>query len=269
MTGLVVLAGGVAAGYYFIGGRNDNSGNVSSTLPPAPTAPVENSSSGNTSAHAVVKHIASAAGQFTAPGAPSIEIDETKVTPPKPVAAPALPPMPADTEASQTGAASDAGSVPDSSSTSDTPSDSGATDSTAANSSTTSSQSTSSAAPTDATNGTGANDTANSAPDSVNANNETNTTGGTAGTNGSGTTPPINSNLYHVVAGVVHSESNAKSIESALRHKGYTATILHQTNSSGDTYTVQIGAYSSQVTADEMVSSLEHDGFPASVTSGH
>ncbi len=55
-------------------------------------------------------------------------------------------------------------------------------------------------------------------------------------------------------------------MEESLRHKGYTATTLHETGNGRDAYVVQIGAYSSSVTADEMVTSLQHDGFPASVS---
>ncbi len=268
-TGLVVLAGGIAGGYYFIGGRNDTGD--SSSAPTQSAAPQNPGTSGDATPPAmpaVVKHLASASGQFTAPGAPTIDITETKVSPPKPQAPPTPPPPPSDTEASQAGTDSDSGDT--SGVVGSAATGASGTDSTSSSTPQPTPDSTSGSVATDSTSGGSAAGTSGSAGAPDTSNSQDNTSGSTISTGGSGSiiAAPPSSTLYHVVAGVVHSESNAKSLESALRHKGYTATILHQTTSAGDTYTVQIGAYSSQVTADEMVASLQHDGFPASVSAG-
>ncbi len=274
-TGLIVLAGGVAAGYYFIGGRSDvgdGSGSGSSVQSaPAPGSGGDSDSAPPPAAPAPVKHIASIAGQFTAPGAPTIDITETKVTALKPQAAPVpAPPKPTDTEASQAGTNSDAGNT--SSTSGSTTSDDSTTDSTSSSTPSSSNAATSGAGATDST--SGSTDSASGNAQQSDSGAQAGDNSGTAGSAGGGSlgsngAAPASTVLYHVVAGVVHSESNAKSLESALRQKGYTATILHQSGSGGDTYTVQIGAYSSQVTADEMVASLQHDGFPASVSAGN
>jgi cell division septation protein DedD len=82
------------------------------------------------------------------------------------------------------------------------------------------------------------------------------------------TAQTFGSAVYRIQAGAFQSQANAKTLEDALRHKGYAATTMPRQSNGATSYVVQVGAYSSRVTADETVASLQHDGFPASVSVG-
>ncbi len=246
LAGIVVVVGGALAGYYYIGGSSKSSAPSTPTTitdikdePQAPVAPPP-------------RRKVAAAGEYTAPGAPEIEIAETKVslTPKKP-----LTPPPTDSEASETGVA-----PTDTPTTPNTAPDTSGMDSSADNS----------------TNPNGSKASQTSGADSQNP--------GQTDSGQQALVPPPpppppppanpsddlsqNAPLYHVEAGVFQNEKNAKILEDTLKHRGYAAMTLKSTDGDHDTFVVQVGAFKSKVTADEVAGELTSNGFPASVAKG-
>jgi DedD protein len=256
VAGVGVLFMSAFAGYYYLGG------NAKGQTPPA-SAPTTQAPPAPVLPNAPIAHRpVTVVGEYTAPGAPAIDITESKAPlKTKPAASPA----PTDSEASQTGLDNPAGNP--AASETDAGSASGST-----------------AAPS--TTGTGSSST-NSGQTGVStsgdaAPSDTSTTS-QSGSTSSATVPPappaIPSGsasaspapaavLFHVQAGSFQNEKNAKTLAEALRHKGYAAMTLPRQTDTSTSYVVQVGAYSSRATADDVVSSLQRDGFPASVSTG-
>ena len=269
LGGIAILAAGFGVGFYYLGGQNKNSDNAST--PGATTPPSADQTAALPSS---VRRPPADAGEYTAPGAPTVEIEETPVTSATPASTPAAQSA-TDSEASQTGlptATPDDGSVSSSTATGTQNATTGAapdqnnpnpgsTPDPNANSLTTDPNAAKPASTpvgqnsVNSQNGSGNANTDNQSGTTLSANLSTHS----SDQSGSGV-------LYHVQAGAFGNEKNADILASALQHKGYAAMTVHQVSNGQDSYVVQVGAYSSGITADSVVGALQHDGFPASVS---
>ena len=252
VIGIVVLLGGAFAGYYYMGG-----GANGRQLAQAPTvSPDQTTDSAPPPTQAVVHRQIAVPGQYTAPGAPNIEIVETKAPAKvKPTA------VATDSEASQTGVANPPIGLPSDTTGSVYDGNNNTSNAVAAaNGVETGDQTTNPSNPSDDSSQPGMPDTG------------TGSTPSSAAPAGADTPPTpaaaFGASLFRVQAGAFQSQKNADILQDALRAKGYAATTLPRLSNGNSMFVVQVGAYSDRVTADETVASLQHDGFPATVSIG-
>jgi hypothetical protein len=236
---VVVVIGGLLAGYYWKGSSSSPPPSTQTTVQnPLPTQPVV------ATPPAQPKRQVATATDYTAPGAPEIEIDEVKGAPiPRKTEmddadqASTNPPAPAPDDTTQP-------ATTDDSPTPAQPADSGDTTS-----------------GTDA--GTDNTDNSNST-DNVNGDNSTTPPGNDT----SALTPPAPpaGPLYRVQAGTFINEANAKILASALRKRGYSAMAVPGTEDGKPVFKVQVGAYRNKALADQTASDLQKTGYPAFVS---
>jgi len=266
-VGAAVIGGGIAIGYLFGSVRETHPGvqptqpPVSSTLIPAPAlAPP-------------AVHPRTTNGNYTAPGAPHIVIEEEsqpiirRLTPPP---APA-----ADPEATQEAAPVTPKPAPDEAQTTDTTrtpsSDTGAPPpSTPENSSGT---------PTPATPAPAGPPPPPADPDFEHVNSPKPAPGGSDPASGQqgGRTPSDRSQdnrsqpdatkvQFRVQTGAYTDESNARSVADTLRSQGYTTSTRSERDGDHLVYKVQVGAYRSKNGANKAADDLQKKGYPAFIS---
>ena len=255
-AGAAVIAGGAAFGYLFGSVRDTHptfqpvQAPVSSTLAPSPVP----SPAGI--------HPRTTNGNYTAPGAPHIVIEEDR-----PVLRRALPPPapPSDSEATQE--AAPAAPRPAAETTpADTahavPSDTG-TPPTANPDTTTSPAAPTPAAPTPAP----------ADPDFEHINGSPKPAAGPSdpensqqGGQGQGGSQGDGTKQFRVQTGAYTDESNARSVADTLRSQGYSASTRSERDGDHLVYKVQVGAYRSKNGANKAADDLQKKGYPAFIS---
>ena len=76
--------------------------------------------------------------------------------------------------------------------------------------------------------------------------------------------PDASAPLYHVLVGTTFTnEKNARIFAADLRHRGFMAMTSSVASDNGTVYKVQVGAYRSRTTAEQMAGQLQQSGYPA------
>ena len=262
-AGFAVIAGGAAFGYLFGSAHLSRPAEqtalpaVSTTLPPAPKL------------NPSLIHPHTANGNYTAPGAPHITIEEQSQPILRRVAPPPAPA--ADPEASQEAAATPVKPAPET-----TPADT--TSPPAADSG--------SAAPAPATTSTGPSASTDSAPpppptapadpdfEHVNgprqtapkpADPEAGQQGGKP-QDGKSQTDTGGRAQFRVQTGAYTDESNARSVADTLRSQGFSASTRSERDGDHLVYKVQVGAYRSKNGASKAADDLQRKGYAAFIS---
>ncbi|HEX5324065.1 MAG TPA: SPOR domain-containing protein [Capsulimonadaceae bacterium] len=229
---VVVIIGGLLAGYYYKG-SSPSAPTHQTAQNPAPTQPVAPTITPAPKRQAVT------ATDFTAAGAPDIEISEVK------------------------GAAIPRKTVPDQAGL-DTQAQPPPADNTPPPDSTDSSGAATSPTTSDTTPGADTTTPDNSG-DTSGTDNNADTTNPAADNTAAQPTPPAGP-LYRVQAGSFINEANAKILASALRRRGYSAIAVPGTEDGKPVFKVQVGAYHSKAMADQTATDLQKSGYPAYVS---
>ena len=260
-VGAAVIAGGAAIGYYLLGSVRD----THSSIPPAPTPAVSSTLTPPSIVPSSI-HPHTANGDYTAPGAPHIVIEEERqpiirrVSPPP---APASDPE-ASQEAAPTPPKPAAAETVPSDTTQPAPSPAETTPETDGGGSTPSP-----AAPTPA-----APPSPPADPDFEHVNTPKPAPGASdpeSGQQGGDKTqgerlPDPGKVQFRVQTGAYTDESSARSAADTLRSQGFTTSTRSERDGDHLVYKVQVGAYRSKVGADKAVGDLQKKGYAAYIS---
>ena len=253
-AGVAVIVGGVAIGYLFGNARAPRA--VEQTPPqpvPVISAPVKSAPPPDTRLHA-------GDGNYTAPGAPRITIQEESAPTMRRVNR-TVPTPPADTEASQEAPPTP---KPSSNQTPDTNSSNPAPSSDTPAPPDSAPSDTSSPAPAPPKDNSAPNPPAQTDPDFEHV---TKPTDPESGQQGTGQVPQSGGKAqYRVQTGAYTDEGNARSIADQLRGQGYTTSTRSERQGDHLVYKVQAGAYRSKNGATKAAEDLQKKGFPAYVS---
>lgn len=237
---VVVVVLGLGLGFYISGSPGEDS-----AIPKAnDTAPAEVAS---TSAVGATSAPARPMGEFTAKGAPEIQIDEQSPSPKKrqPLVQPfSQTPSPASTSdsASATSAAAPAPAAP-------------APASQSPDANPPAPSPTIAAPPAPAR---------NDAPDTPGTPDAAQSPAPASQATAAQSSGPDSGPLYHVLVGTTFAnEKNARIFAADLRHRGFMAMTWTVSGDSGPVYKVQVGAYHSRLAAEQTASQLQQSGYPA------
>jgi cell division septation protein DedD len=244
LGGLVVVACFGVAGYLYRGTGALPAANTGSANNVAPSA-----DTGVPSSQAPAKSVVPSGGDYTAAGAPDVEIVETKATPPhKKIAKPVV-----DSEQSQTG-------TPPAATTPNDNENPGAADNGSTPAQPSDNADTSPSKPDSAPSTT-------TAPPPTPSGNSDSTSTPSSGASAPPQEKPAATTVYRVQAGSFVNEENADILADSLRHRGYTAFTQQGGDNGKPVYIVQVGAYHSHETAAQAAADLQKSGYPAYVAS--